>query len=248
MVQIPAALFITYKTRRRRFVGRTTLRPWPSERLHMTWERNRAFSTWRGRNSPRKKRLFQAGGSFFRRWPLLGPRNQSWAWRQPPATRGTTKDEVLSDWLSRHHKYAVAVARRGRGAAMRVVLVLLLGCSLAGGRLVDKCELKAQMTEAAEGNQKGLAAQDFVAKSESCSFLSWKRWSYQELEKNTNVSQFEMLSSALQETVRNWFVFCVVTHKDNEIWRHRRRFNENKVINARDFRQKWQFSSSFSSE
>lgn len=50
---------------------------------------------------------------------------------------------------------------------MRVLLVFVLACSVAGGRFVDKCELKAQMMEAAKGNQKGLATENFMAKSES---------------------------------------------------------------------------------
>uniref|UniRef100_A0A3Q3XLB8 Glycosyl hydrolases family 22 (GH22) domain-containing protein n=1 Tax=Mola mola TaxID=94237 RepID=A0A3Q3XLB8_MOLML len=45
---------------------------------------------------------------------------------------------------------------------MRVLLVFVLACSVAGGRFVDKCELKAQMMEAAKGNQKGLATENFM--------------------------------------------------------------------------------------
>lgn len=47
---------------------------------------------------------------------------------------------------------------------MRVLVVLLLGCGLAEGRLVTKCELMRDLMEVMM-QQKGLADENFVAKS-----------------------------------------------------------------------------------
>lgn len=49
---------------------------------------------------------------------------------------------------------------------MRVLVVLLLGCSLAQGRLVTKCELMRELMEEMM-KQEGLADENFVAKSKS---------------------------------------------------------------------------------
>lgn len=55
---------------------------------------------------------------------------------------------------------------------MKVLLLLLLGCSLAQGHPVDKCSLRAKIKEATKGMDKGLDGENFRAKSKWTSSFS----------------------------------------------------------------------------
>lgn len=69
-------------------------------------------------------------------------------------------------WLCRRHTVDTSrlTGFQTVGVKMRVLVVLLLGCSLAEGRLVTKCELMRELMEVMM-QQKGLADENFVAKS-----------------------------------------------------------------------------------